>query len=59
MATIDNRLRAINFQVQSFLGLEKQDNNENFELVKEWDFTQIGLEELKKISVSPHLGVKK
>ena len=48
MATIDNRLRAINFQVQSFLGLEKQDNNENFELVKEWDFTQISLEELRK-----------
>jgi len=48
MATIDNRLRAINFQIQSFLGFEKQDNNENFELIKEWDFTQINLEDLKK-----------
>jgi len=48
MATIDNRLRAINFQVQSFLGLKKQDNNENFELVKEWDFTKTNFNELKK-----------
>ena len=47
MATLDNRLRAINFQVQSFLGLEKQDNNENFELVKEWDFTKLDLDYLK------------
>jgi hypothetical protein len=48
MATLDNRLRAINFQVQSFLGLEKQDNNENFELVKEWDFTRLDFDSLKK-----------
>ena len=48
MATLDNRLRALNFRVQSFLGLKKQDNNENFELIKEWDFTKVDFEALEK-----------
>jgi len=48
MATLDNRLRALNFRVQSFLGLKKQDNNENFELIKEWDFTKVDFEVLEK-----------
>jgi len=48
MATLDNRLRALNFQAQSLLGIEKQDNNENFELIKEWDFTKLDFDSLKK-----------
>jgi len=48
MATLDNRLRALSFQAQSLLGIEKQDNNENFELIKEWDFTKLDFDSLKK-----------
>jgi hypothetical protein len=43
---IYNQIRALNFQLQSSLGITKQDNNENFELIKEWDFSKIDWSQL-------------
>jgi hypothetical protein len=43
-----NKFWAYNFYIQSLLGFKKEDNNENFELVKEWDFTKINFDTLKK-----------
>lgn len=43
-----NKFWAYNFYIQSLLGFKKEDNNENFELVKEWDFTRINFDTLKK-----------
>lgn len=44
-----NKIRAIKFWVLSRLKITCSDKSEdNFELIKEWDFTQISLEELKK-----------
>ena len=48
MSTLSNKLLALNFQAQSLLGIEKQDNNENFELIREWDFTKIDFPTLEK-----------
>lgn len=46
MEKIYNQIRALNFQLQSSLGITKQDNSENFELIKEWDFSKIDWSQL-------------
>ena len=47
--TLSNRLRLAEWQVKSKLGIKFKDTTvDKFELIKEWDFTQIDFPTLEK-----------
>ena len=48
MEKLLNQCRALYFGVSSCLGIQKQDNNDDFELIKEWDFTNVDMATLEK-----------
>lgn len=59
MEKVLNQWRARYFWLASRLGIQKHDNNDNFELIKEWDFSKVDFPTLgKDFRYSPPWGEK-